>query len=232
LQVTVVQQPASTWTWNINAPNTPVQPNPLPLGSTGTLVYQIQVIKGSSGPPTGIFTITGSMYIIPFGRTASITNIYVMLMGPNINQQFSVTDCTPGDKVMRPGSPLFCNINIPTVTLTGQANGNTILFTGYTLQPFATFTTIPANGDSSVSTFLAENGQGTGVPFQLTFPTVGTDCAVLTQTFDGSQTLPVQVTSVVNPQFQQVTIANPVVSRAIGLWQGVGDGVDAGSGAG
>jgi hypothetical protein len=204
--VGVIQGGQSQWDWAITPPDGPVKPNPLRLNEPGSLTYQVDVYKNANGKtPAGTFSITAQVVMQSYGPVVQIDNVYVMLTGPGINQRINPSGCTPGNRKIRPGTVLVCNINLPRVTLQGQANGRNVAFTGFRLQPYANFV---VDRKSTTADGVARAGQLVGPPADLPIPTSTNDCAILTQIFDGAEKLPELVTTTAGPQL--FSIANPV----------------------
>lgn len=194
-----------------------MSPNPLPLGQTGNVAYQVTVRKDGDGSsrPTGTFTITGTVYMQTFSQQSTITTVDVLLSGGpnNFNQRYPVGDCTPTDRILRTGSFVQCNLNIPAVSLQGTVSGTAISFAGYTLQPFASYT-IPAGIPNTGSWPLT--GQVAGTSTALTFPATATStCATLAQVFDSPTLVPRTATS--SAGTPQPALANPTTLNPVQL---------------
>lgn len=201
--VTPINQAQSSWDWALTPPTAPVQPNPLPLGTSGSLVYQMQVIKGSN--PTGTYALTTTIQVQSWSTSATLVSVGAWLRGPGgLATRYTATGCSPGDNIIRPGITVTCQLTIPSVQLAGQPSGVSatsaqITFSGFTLQPVVVYA--PAPGASSPS------GEALGNLVTVNVPPTSQDCATVTQIFDGSGLLPISVsaTGVVTQ-----SISNPI----------------------
>ena len=197
--VTVVKDAVSVWDWSdFEVPQAPVQPNPLPLGTSGSLTYKIKVWKNRDvQQPEGVFAIQAELQII---TTASdygilISDLGVTLEGPNnvIIRRVSVADgvfCTPNPYApLPPGlNQLKCSVNIPDVALSGQAWQGGVFFQGpYKLTPYMDWAvdlaTVPEGVEVPVAPPYLGFGTNLDVPQQQR-----EDCANLVFSFDSTGT--------------------------------------------
>ena len=147
--VTTIKDAVSTWDWDFILPSQPVQPNPIPLQTSGTLTFQVALRKNARGglPPEGVFNIQANLQITTSAQTYGIiiSELGVTLQGQN---QITPTirapavSCTPDQfHPLPPGyNQMFCTVLFQNVVLYGQTQGQGgITFPGYTLTPYVTW---------------------------------------------------------------------------------------------
>ena len=184
--IVYVRNAGSTWDWTLIPPTQPVQPNPISLERTGTLVYRADIFKNPNGvSPSGVFTIQASI-LIRSDNPATFDNVYVMLTGPGVNNRYDANSCVPNDHVLSMNGIATCNVNINDITLQGQTSSNGgISFQGYALQPFI---------DYEFKFGFRNSGQLAGVLTPLVIQDIYDDCATFTQTFEPSGPMPTSTT--------------------------------------
>jgi hypothetical protein len=191
--VTTIKDAVSAWDWDFILPSQPVQPNPIPLQTPGTLTFQVAIRKNARGslPPEGLFNIQANLQITTSAQNYGIiiSELGVTLQGQNMLTQpirSPAVSCTPNQfQPLPPGfNQMFCTVLFQNVVLYSQPQGQGgFTFQGYTLTPYVTWTPNPSTITPGTQPPIAAPFMG--YPMTLTIPqSTSEDCATLTQNFD------------------------------------------------